>query len=54
MKGSLRDRAFLSEKTQCGGPLEGMLRKALDAGISLHRGLIDDPGGDSLAGNFER
>jgi len=31
-----------------------MLRKALDLGISLHRGPIGEPGGDSLAGTFER
>jgi len=39
--------ASLSEEAQCGGPLggapllgvlEGMLRKAPDTGISLHRG----------------
>jgi hypothetical protein len=31
-----------------------MLRKALDTGISLYRGLVEEPGGDSLAGAFER
>jgi hypothetical protein len=31
-----------------------MLRKALDMGISLHRGPIEDPGGDLLARTFER
>jgi len=31
-----------------------MLRKALDTGISLHRGPVGEPGGDSLAGTFER
>jgi len=45
--GGSRNRAFLSEEAQCGGPLgrapllgtlEDMLRKALDMGISLHRG----------------
>jgi len=42
-----RNGAFLSEEAQCGGPLgrapllgtvPDMLRKALDIGISLHRG----------------
>jgi hypothetical protein len=55
--------AFHSEEAQCGGPLgrapllgtlEDMLRKALDTGISLHRGPVGEPGGDSLAGTFER
>ena len=36
------------------GTLEDMLRKALDMGISLHRGPVGEPGGDSLAGTFER
>jgi len=43
------NRVFLSEQAQCGRPLgrahllgtlEDMLRKALDMGISLHRGPI--------------
>jgi len=34
--------------------MEDILRKVLDTGISLHRGPIEDPGGDSLSGNFER
>jgi hypothetical protein len=55
--------AFHSEEAQCGGPLgrapllrtlEDMLRKALNTGISLHRGPVGEPGGDSLAGTFER
>jgi len=46
-EGGSRNRAFISEEAQCGGPLgrvpllrtlEDMLRKALDTGISLHRG----------------
>ena len=54
---------FLSEEAQCGGPLgrapllgtlEDMLIKALDMAISLHRGPVVEPGGDSLAGTFER
>jgi len=58
-----RNGAFLSEEAQCGGPLgrapllgtlEDMLRKALDTGISLHRGPVGEPGGDSPAGTFER
>ena len=58
-----RNGAVLFEKAQCGGPmgrallletLEDMLRKALDMGISLHRGPVGEPGGDSLAGTFER
>jgi hypothetical protein len=36
------------------GTLEDMLRKALDMGISLRRGPVGEPGGDSLAGAFER
>ena len=62
-EGGCRKGAFLSEEAQCGGPLgrapllgtlEDMLRKALYTGISLHRGPIGEPGGDSLAGTFER
>jgi len=62
-EGGSRNGAFLSEKAQCGGPLgsapllgtlEDMLRKALDMGISLHRGPIEEPEGDLLAGTFER
>jgi hypothetical protein len=62
-EGSSRNGVFLSEEAQCGGPvgrasllgsLEYMLRKALDMNISLHRGPIGEPGGDSLAGTFER
>ena len=34
--------------------LEDMLTKALDMGISLHRGPTGEPEGDSLAGTFER
>jgi len=58
-----RNGAFLSEQAQCRGPmgrapllgtLENMLREALDTGISLHRGPIGEPGGDSLARTFER
>ena len=53
----------MAEEAQCGGllgrtpllgTLEDMLRKALDRGISLHRGPIEEPDGDSLAGTFER
>ena len=49
---------FLSEEAQCGRPLgrasllgtlEDMSRKALDTGISLHRGHTGEPGGDSFA-----
>jgi len=45
--GGSRNGAFLSKEAQCRGPLgraplmgnlEDMLRKALDTGISLHRG----------------
>ena len=55
--------AFLSEKAQCRGPLrrapllgtlEDMLRRALDTGISRHRGPIGEPRGDSNARTFER
>jgi len=31
-----------------------MLRKALDTGISLHRGPVGEPGGDTLVGTFKR
>jgi hypothetical protein len=60
---SSRNGAFLSEQAQCGGPLgrapwlttlEEKLRKALDTGISLHRGPVGELGGNSLAGTFER
>ena len=62
-EGGSRNGAFLSEKAQCGRPLgrapllgtlADMLRKALDMGISLHKGPVGEPGGGSLAGTFER
>jgi len=52
--GGSRNRAFLSEEAQYGGPLgralllgtlEDILRKALDTGISLHWGPVGEPGG---------
>jgi len=58
-----RNGTFLSEEAQCGAPLgrapllgtlEDMLIKALDKGISLHRGPAGEPGADSLAGTLER
>ena len=64
MKGVSRNGAFLCEEAQCGGPrgggapllgtLEDMFTKALNTGISLHRGPVGDREGDSLAGTFER
>jgi len=63
LPGSPRNGAFFSEDAQCGGllgraPLLGalgdMLRKALDTGISPHRGPVGEPGVDSLVGTFER
>jgi hypothetical protein len=63
VEGGSRNRAFLSEDAQFGGPLgrtsllgtlEDVLRKALDTAISLHRGSFGKPGGDSLAVTFER
>jgi hypothetical protein len=60
-QGVSRNGAFLSEEAQCGGPLgrvpllgtlKDMLIKALDMGISLHRGPVVEPGGDSLTGTF--
>jgi hypothetical protein len=51
--------AFLSEEAECGGPLgwapllgtlEDMLRKALDTGISLHRGPFMPEGNLELGG----
>jgi len=62
-EGGSRNAAFLSKQVQCRRPvgrapllgtLEDMLRKVLDTGISLHRGPTGEPGGDSLAGTFER
>ena len=62
-KGGSNNGAFLSEEAQCGGPLvralllenlEDTLRKALDTGISLHRGPVGEAGGDFLAGILER
>jgi hypothetical protein len=61
-EGGSRNGAFLSEEAQCGGPLgrapllgtlEDMLIKAMDTGISLHRGPTGEPGEDSLARTFE-
>jgi len=61
-EGGSRDGAFLSEEAQCGGTLgrapllgtlEDMSRKALDTGISLHRGPTGELGADSLARTFE-
>jgi hypothetical protein len=63
MKGVLENGTFLSEEAQCRGPLgrdpllwtlEDMLQKALDMDISLHRGPVGEPGGDSLAGTLDR
>jgi hypothetical protein len=63
VEGGSRNRAFLSEEAQFGGPLgrtsllgtlEDMLRKALDMTISLYRDSFGKPGGDSLALTFER
>jgi hypothetical protein len=60
-EGGSRNWVFLSEETQCAGPLrrapflgnlEDTLRKALDTDISLHRGPVGEPGGDSLASTF--
>ena len=62
-EGGYRNGAFFSEEAHCGGSLgrapllgtlEDMLRKNLDTGISFHRGPVGEPGGDSLAGTFER
>jgi hypothetical protein len=62
-EGGSRNGAFLYEEVHYGGPLgrapllgslEDMLRKALDMGISLHRGPVGESGGDSLAWTFER
>jgi len=62
-EGGSRNGTFLSEEAQCGGPLGrapllgtlgDMLRNALDTGVSLDRGPVGEPGGDSLAGTFER
>jgi len=60
-EGGSRNGVYLSEEAQYVGPLgapllsslEDMLRKALDTGISLHRGPIGETGRDSLAGTFE-
>ena len=30
------------------------MQTALSAGLSLHRGPVGEPGGGSIAGNFER
>jgi len=59
-----RNGAFLSEEAHCGGPLgrrapllgtlEYTSRKALDTGISPHRGPVGEPGGNSLAGTREK
>ena len=62
-QGVSRNGAFLSEEAQCGGPLgrapllgtlEDVLIMDLDMDISLHRGPVVEPGGDSLAGTFDR
>jgi hypothetical protein len=62
-EGGSRNAASLSEEAQCRGPLgrapllgtlEDTLRKTLETGISLHRGPVGEPGGDSLAGTYER
>jgi hypothetical protein len=63
LPGSPRNGAFLSEESQCGGhlgralllgALGDMLRKALDTGISPHRGPVGESGGDSSVGTSER
>ena len=59
VEGGSRNGVFLSEKAQCGGPLgrvpllgtlKDMLRKALDMGISLHRGPLENLEGIRLLG----
>jgi len=66
-EGGSRNGAFLSEEAECRGPLgwapllgtlEDTLRKALDTGISLHRGPFMsegdlESGGGSYTGDFE-
>jgi hypothetical protein len=60
-EGDSRNGAFLSEEAQCGGhlgwapvlgTLEDMLRKALDTGISLHRGLFMSKGNMESGGGL--
>jgi hypothetical protein len=54
-EGGCRNEAFLSEEAQCGGPLGTLadtLRKALDTGISVHRGPIGEPGGGFACQDF--
>jgi len=62
-EGSSRNGSSLSEEAQCRGPmgrapllgtLEDMLKKALNTGICPHRGPVEEPEGDSLAGTFDR
>jgi hypothetical protein len=62
-EGGYRNEPSLSKEAKCGGPLgrapllrtlEDMLGKALDMGLSLHRGPIGEPGGNLLAGTFKR
>ena len=66
-EGGSRNGALLSEEAQCGGPLgrasllgtlEDTLRKALDTGISLHKGPLCPRGtwnqeGCSCTGDFD-
>jgi len=59
--GGSRNGLSLSEEAQFGGPmgwapLLGTLdqRKALDMGISTHRGSVGEPERNSLAGTFDR
>jgi hypothetical protein len=65
MKGALW-MGRLSEEVQCGGLFAGdheryvkkiyqeRRKNALYAGISFHRGPAGEPGGDSLAGIYEK
>jgi hypothetical protein len=67
-EGDSRNEAFLSEEAQCRGPLvrapllgtlEDTLRKAVDTGISFHRGPfmseenLETEGGGSYVGDSQ-
>ena len=57
MKGALGMEHISLKKLSTEGLWGGkifFLRKALDMGISLPPGPVGEPGGDSLAGTFER
>jgi len=53
MWGTWREGSFTGDPESCVKEIyQEKCKNAMEAGISLHRGLVGEPGGDSLAGAF--